>query len=56
MLKILQARLQHYVNYELLDIQAGFRKARVTRDKIANILWIIKKSKRIPEKHLFMLY
>ena len=56
MLKILQDRLQQYVNYELLDIQAGFRKARVTRDKIANILWIIKKSKRIPEKHLFMLY
>ena len=56
MLKILQARLQQYMNYELLDIQAGFRKARVTRDKIANILWIIKKSKRIPEKHLFLFY
>ena len=42
MLKILQARLQHYVNYELPDVQAGFRKGRGTRDQIANILWIIK--------------
>ena len=43
MLKILQARLQHYVNYELPDVQAGFRKGRGTRDQIANILWIIEK-------------
>ena len=44
MLKILQARLQQYVNRELLDIQAGFRKGRGTRDKIANICWIIGKA------------
>ena len=56
MLKILQARLQQYMNCELLDVQAGFRKGRGTRDQIANIRWIIKKSKRVPEKHLFLLY
>ena len=43
MLKILQARLQQYVNRELSDVQAGFRKGRGTRDQIANIHWIIKK-------------
>ena len=43
MLKILQARLQHYVNCELPDVQASFRKGRGTRDQIANILWIIEK-------------
>ena len=43
MLKILQARLQQYVNCELPDVQAGFRKGRGTRDQIANIHWIIKK-------------
>ena len=53
--KILQARLQQYVNCELPDVQACFRKGRGTRDQIANIC-IIKKSKRIPEKHLFLLY
>ena len=52
MLKILQARLQQHVNHELPDVQAGFRKGRGTRDQIANICWIIKKSKRVPEKHL----
>ena len=46
MLKILQARLQQYVNGELLDVQAGFRKGKETRDQIANILWIIKKKKQ----------
>ena len=56
MLKILQARLQQYVNRELPDTQARFRKGRGTRDQIANICWIIKKSKRIPEKHLLLLY
>ena len=56
MLKILQARLQQYMNRELLDVQAGFRKGRGTRDQTANILWIIKKPKRVPEKHLFLLY
>ena len=45
MLKILQARLQQYVNYELPDVQAGFRKGRGTRDQIANICCIIKKAK-----------
>ena len=56
MLKILQARLQQYVNRELPDVQAEFRKGRRTRDQIANIRWIIKKSKRIPEKHLLLLH
>ena len=55
-LKILQARFQQYLNCELPDVQAGFRKGRGTRDQIANICWIIKKSKRVPEKHLFLLY
>ena len=50
MLKILQARLQQYINWELPDVQPGFRKGRGTRDQIANIHWIIEKSKRIPEK------
>ena len=54
MLKILQARLQHYVNHELPDVQAGFRKGSGTRDQIANIRWIIKKA-RVPEKCLFLL-
>ena len=45
MLKILQARLQQYVNHELPDVQAGFRKGRRTRDQIANIHWIIKKAR-----------
>ena len=48
-LKILQARLQQYVNHELPDVQAGFRKGRGTRDQIANISWIIEKA-RVPEK------
>ena len=55
MLKILQARIQQYVNHELPDIQAGFRKGRGTRYRIANIRWIIEKA-RVPEKHLFLLY
>ena len=45
MLKILQARLQQYVNHELPDVQAGFRKGRGARDQIADICWIIKKAK-----------
>ena len=44
-LKILQARLQHYVNHELPDVQAGFRKGRGTTDQIANIRWIIEKAR-----------
>ena len=55
MLKILQARLQQYVNRELLDVQAGFRKGRGTRDQIANICWINEKE-RVLEKHLLLLY
>ena len=55
MLKILQARLQQYVNCELPDVQAGFRKGRGTRNQIANIHWIIEKA-RVPEKHLFLLH
>ena len=55
MLKILQAGLQKYMNHELPDDQAGFRKSRGTRDPIANIHWIIEKA-RVPEKHLFLLY
>ena len=43
MLKILQARLQQYVNCEIPDVQAGFRKGKATRDQIANIYWIIEK-------------
>ena len=49
MLKVLQARLQQYVNRELPDVQAGFRKGRGTRDQIANIRWIMEKA-RVPEK------
>ena len=55
MLKILQARLQQFVNHELPDVQAGFRKGRGTRDQISNML-DYQKSKRVPEKHLFLLY
>ena len=55
MLKVLQARLQQYINRELLDFQARFKKGRGTRDQIANILWIIEKA-RVPEKHLLLFY
>ena len=51
-LKILQARLQQYMNHELSDVQVGFRKDRGVRDQIANILLDHRKSKRVPEKHL----
>ena len=54
MLKILQAKLQQYVNHELPDVQAGFRKDKGTRDQIANIRWIVEKA-RVPE-HLLLLY
>ena len=54
MFKILQARLQQYVNHKLPDVQAGFRKGRGTRDQIANTRWIMEKSKSDPEKHLFL--
>ena len=55
MIKILQVRLQQYMNHELSDIQAIFIKGKGTRDQIANICWIIGKA-RVPEKHLFLLY
>ena len=54
-LKILQARLQQYVNCEFPDLQAGFRKGRGTRDQIAKIHWIMEKV-RVPEKHPLLLY
>ena len=53
MLKILQARLQQYVNQELPDVQAVFRKSRGTRDQIANICWIIKKAKKVQKSIYF---
>ena len=55
MLKILQARLQQYVNRELPGVQAGFRKGRGTRDQIANIRWIMEKTREFQKKHLFLL-
>ena len=56
MLKILQARLQQYMNCELPDVQAGFRKGRGTGDQIANIHWIIEKAREFQKKHLFLIY
>ena len=56
MFKILQSRLQQYVNHELPDVQAGFRNGRGTRDQIANIHWIIKKAREFQKKHLLLLY
>ena len=50
MLKILQARLQQYMNHELPDVQAGFRKGRGTRGQIANILWIIEKAREFQKR------
>ena len=55
MLKILQARLQHYMNCELPDVQAGFRKGRGTRDQIANICWIIEKAREF-QKNIYFCY
>ena len=52
-LKILQARLQQYVNYELPDVQSGFRKGRGTRDQIANIHWIIQKAREFQKNSYF---
>ena len=56
MLKILQARLQQYVNHELPDVQAGFRKGRGTRDHIAYIHWIIKKARELQKNICFIDY
>ena len=50
MLKILQARLQQYMNHEFTDVQAGFRKGRGTRDQIANIRWMIEKARELQKK------
>ena len=55
MLKILQARLQQYVNCELPDVQAGFRKGRGIRDQIANIHWIIKKAREF-QKNIYFCF
>ena len=55
MLKILQARRQQYVNYELPDVQAGFRKGRGTRDQIANIRWIIGKAREF-QKNIYFCF
>ena len=55
MLKILQARLQQYMNCELPDVQAGFRKCRGTRDQIANIHWIIEKAREF-QKNLYFCF
>ena len=55
MLKILQARLQHYMNRELPDVQAGFRKGRGIRDQIANIRWIIEKAREF-QKNIYFCF
>ena len=55
MLKILQARLQQYMNSELPDVQAGFRKGRGTRDQIANICWIIEKAREF-QKNIYFCF
>ena len=56
MLKILQAKLKQYVNHELPDVQAGFRKGRGTWDQIANIHWITEKAREFQKKNLLLLY
>ena len=56
MLKILQARLQQYMNHELPDVQAGFRKGRGTRDQTANIHWIIEKAREFQKNICFIDY
>ena len=56
MLKILQARHHQYVNHELPDVQAGFRKSGGTRDQIASIRWIIEKAREFQKKNLLLLY
>ena len=55
MLKILQARLQQYMNHELPDVQAGFRKGRGTRDQVTNIHWIIKKARQF-QKNIYFCF
>ena len=55
MLKILQARFQQYLNHEIPDVQAGFRKGRGTRDQIANICWIIEKAREF-QKNIYLCF
>ena len=55
MLKILQARLQQYMNHEIPDVQAGFRKGRGTRDQIANICWIMEKAREF-QKNIYFCF
>ena len=55
MLKILQARLQQYMNRDLPDVQAGFRKGKGTRDQIANILWIMEKAREF-QKNIYFCF
>ena len=56
MLKILQARLQQYMNQELPHVQAGYRKGRGTRDQIANVCWIIRKAREFQEKKMYFCF
>ena len=56
MLEILQGRLQQYMNHELPEVQAGFRKSRGTRDQIANIRWIIEKASDVQKKSISVLF
>ena len=56
MLKILQARLQQYMNRVLPDVQAGFRKGRGTRDQIANIRWIMEKAREFQKKKIYLCF
>ena len=55
MLKILQAGFQQYMNWELLDVQAGFRKGRGTRDQIANLRWIMEKARKF-QKNIYFYF
>ena len=56
MLKVLQARLQQYVNCELPDVQAGFRKGRGTRDQVVNLCWIIEKTREFQKKPMYFCF
>ena len=56
MLKILQARLQKYMNQQHPDVQAGFRKGRRIRDQVANISWMTEKARDLPKKHLLLVH
>ena len=56
MLKILQARLQQYMNRDLPDVQAGFRKGRGTRDQLANICWIMEKAREVQKNHIYFCF